>query len=255
MERLKELNRYQRVILILLAVMLVVFTVLYAVVSARVGYEYAGAILVPGTENGATVYSGTVRGEDAVITVTADKAVTVRWGSKVYGPYTLREDPTAIPEDSSMAEYMTGIEILEVEDVFFRGGVIGNGDERMVFAEDGTFDTVTITFSDSSGTRYYDNGKVYDEMKPTTGMILDLMEGPELTRKGHWIAWAASVFVSVITAITILFADDLFYHRMSFRVSNPQDMEPSELEIAGRYVEWTLLPIMALVVYTVGLVL
>lgn len=255
MERLKELNRYQRVILILLAVMLVVFTVLYAVVSARVGYDYVGAILVPGTENGTTVYSGTVRGEDTVITVTADKAVTVRWGSKVYGPYTLREDPTAIPDDKEFAEYMTGIEIREDGEVFFRGGVMGSGEDRWVFDEDGSINTIVITYSDGTGTQSYAGGEIYDEMEPTVGMILDLMEGPKLTRKGHWIAWAASVFVSVITAVTIVFADDLFYHRMSFRVANPHDMEPSDLEIAGRYVEWTLLPIMALAVYIVGLVL
>ena len=109
MERIKELNRYQRIVLILLAVMLAGFAILYAVTYSRVGYAYADHIFIPGEENGNTTYSAKVSGQDAVFTVTDDQTVTLRYGEKVYGPYTAQEDPTAIPDDSQMARRRQGL--------------------------------------------------------------------------------------------------------------------------------------------------
>ena len=253
MERFKELGRYQKIILILLAVMLVVFTVLYSVVSARVGLEYAGSILVPREENGGTIYSGKIQGKDTVITVTADKTVTLQYGEKTYGPYTAKEDPTAVPEDDDLAEYMTGVEIRNNGEIIFRGGVLQNGNALMLFDEDGGYSNMTFTVMMSDGIERDENGNPVDRMKPSAATILDLMKGPELTRKGEWIAWATGVFIVLITAVSILFADDLFYISMSFRVADPYSAEPSDWEIAGRYIGWTVMPIMALVVFVMGL--
>ena len=111
MERIKNLNRYQQIVLVLLAVMLLGFTIAYFLVSSRVGFAYRGAILQPQEENGNIVYAGRISGEDSSFTVTSDKVVTFRYGEKVYGPYTAYEDPTAIPKESEMAEYMSGVEI------------------------------------------------------------------------------------------------------------------------------------------------
>ena len=53
--------------------------------------------------------------------------------------------------------------------------------------------------------------------------------------------------------ILILFAEELFRWKMAFRIRNVEDIEPSGLEIAGRYGAWTILLIMALAVYVLGL--
>ena len=55
MERIRDLNRYQKGILILLAVSLVVFTAVYIVASNRVGFAYQNTILLPSEEDGATL--------------------------------------------------------------------------------------------------------------------------------------------------------------------------------------------------------
>lgn len=253
MERFRDLNRYQKGILILLAVMLAVFTVLYTVTFSRVGYLYADHILVPHEENGMTIYSGRIRGKDAAISVIPDQIVTIQYGDKIYGPYTAREDPTAIPESSEVASYMTGVEILEGDNVFFRGGVYEFGDGLMTMDEDGSLGPFTITYSSGDGIQRDMNGNPVDRMKPTAAAILELLQGPELTRKGQWMAWAMAVVISVVTAISILYADELFRWNMSFRVSDPDAVEPSELEIAGRYIGWTVLPVMTLILYIMGL--
>ena len=83
--------------------------------------------------------------------------------------------------------------------------------------------------------------------------ILDLVNGPELEKKGQFGIWFLCLFFSVITAVSILFADELFRFRMSFRVADAYDLEPSELEIFGRYVSWTVMIVALLALYITGL--
>lgn len=36
-----------------------------------------------------------------------------QWGDMVYGPYTAKEDPAAIPKDDEFAEGMTGVALYQ----------------------------------------------------------------------------------------------------------------------------------------------
>lgn len=56
--RVKVLGRYQKILLLLMAVMILAFTVIYPIVTARSGFLYEDTILVPAEEDGCTVYSG-----------------------------------------------------------------------------------------------------------------------------------------------------------------------------------------------------
>ena len=80
MGRFKELDRYQKGILLLLVAMIVVFGVAYSVVSCRVGFLYMDKILQPIEENGNTVYSGTIRGQESSFIVTSEREVTFHHG-------------------------------------------------------------------------------------------------------------------------------------------------------------------------------
>ena len=82
MERIKNLNLYQKSILILMLVMALFFAVLYPMTISKVGYEYQNSVLVPHQENGNTVYSGKLKGEQATFTVTEDKTVILQRGDK-----------------------------------------------------------------------------------------------------------------------------------------------------------------------------
>lgn len=256
MERIKSLDRFQKIILLILSAMLVIFAVAYSVVSSRVGFSYRDTILRAQVVDGTTIYSGRIRGETTTFTVTQDKIVTYCYGDKQYGPYTVLEDPTAIPEDSDFAHYLTGIEIRDGNSIFFRGGVLtlsGGTREKMLFDEDGQLDHGDITVTSGSGVVYDLEGNVIDQMAPSPTTILQLAEGPELTKKGHWSAWLLATFTLVLTAVHILFADEIFRFNLAFRVRNADRAEPSEWEIAQRYISWIALPIMALVLYIIGL--
>lgn len=256
MERIKGLDRYQKGILLLLIAMIVVFGVVYSVVSSRVGYLYNDVILVPSEENGNTIYSGAIKGQECFFTVTPEKTVTFHYGEKIYGPYTAKEDPTAIPEDDISSELMTGIEVKDGEDVIFRGGVLemgGSDSYWMLVNEDGSNTSFAFTAVMSDGTVVDGDGNAVDPMEPSVSDILHLMDGPELTKKGQWLAWFLGIFVSASTAVSILFADELFRWNLRFQIRNVERAEPSDWEIAGRYIGWTGLTIMALVLYVMGL--
>ena len=241
--RVKVLGRYQKILLFLMAVMILAFTVIYPIVTARSGFLYEDTILVPAEEDGGTVYSGKIYGTAASFTVSADKTVIFQYGNTVYGPYNVKEDPTAIPKDSDLQTQMTGIELRCGGEIVFRGGVVNSGDWRMLYNEDGSFDLLrSITATMSDGT-----------MEPSVSTILDLTDGPALTHKGTWLGWFGGVLICVIAALTMLFADELFRWNASFLIRNAEDAEPSDWEIAGRYITWTALPVMAAVIFILGL--
>lgn len=252
-ERVKALGKYQKTVLLFMIFMVLAFTVIYPVTSARVGFRHKDVILVPSQETGNTVYSGNIQGKQASFTVTADKAVTFQYGDKVYGPYTAKKDPTAIPKDHDTASSMTGVEILCGAEIFFRGGVLKMEDFWWAINEDGTSANIFVEVSAGNGIMTDENGNVIDPMEPSLSTILELMDGPELTHKGIWIAWFGGVLLCLITAVSILFADELFRLKLSFRLSNPEYAEPSEWEITCRYISWTLLPICAMVLFIIGL--
>lgn len=253
MQRVKRLGRYPKIILLILAVMILAFTIVYPIVTAHVGFLYEDAILAPSEENGATVYSGKIRGTAARFTVSAGKTVVFQYGDSVYGPYTAREDPTAIPKGTDSLAPMTGMELRCGDKIVFRGGVEKSGDWRFLYNEDGSFESIRITATMSDGTVVDEHGNPIDPMEPSVSTILDLMDGPTLTHKGAWIGWFGGVLICALAVVCILFADELFRWNASFLVRNAGEAEPSDWEIASRHITWTVLPVIALVVFILGL--
>lgn len=251
MESIKELSRYQKALLLLLALMAAAFLVIYCVTGSRVGYRYQDRILVPEQQGGNTVYTGKIQGQEACFTVSGD-TVTFRLGQTEYGPYTVKEDPTAVPQEEELKDRMTGIEVRKNGNVLFRGGVLDLTGTRLLYREDGKT-VFNITVNTGTGTVIDSDGNVVDPMEPSVHTILELLEGPELEKKGHFGVWFLGLFFSGITAISIVFADELFHLRLSFRVANAYDLEPSDWEILGRHISWTVITGMTLVLYILGL--
>ena len=369
MERIKSLGRYQKRVLIIITVMVLIFTVIYPITISRKGFAYKGAILIPNQENGNVTYSGKIKGEQAIFFVYLDKTsaladktfasvdktstsaektstsaektsvsaektfmstnktstsadkisvyegktVEFQYGDRFYGPYTAKEDPSAIPKGVDTVDTMTGVELRLGDNIFFRGGVDNNGDVRFLYNEDGSIEDILISTAaddaiesdanlnantntntnanasangngNENGNENVNengdasaNGSVInpadpknaknaivpsdpidqidpsDPIEPTVSVILDLMAGPELTHKGEWKAWIIGVFLCFITAISILFADNLFRWNLIFLIRNADQAVPSGWETLRRYIVWTLLPIMAMIIFIVGL--
>lgn len=254
MEKIKSLNRYQKTVLLLIIIMVLVFTILYPITIAREGFAYKDAILVPHQKNDSVVYSGKLQGKPTSFTVFADKTVEFQHGDKSYGPYTVREDPTAIPKDKKQEEFITGVELRNGEKVLFRGGVLVLEEYRWLYNEDGSLADFDFSAMTGHGMDMDAGGSETDSMEPSVSTLLALMDDPTLSHKGNWVAWFGGVLVCIMTALFILFADKLFRRTLSFRIRDAERAEPSDLEIASRYIAWTALPIMALFLFVLGLV-
>lgn len=250
--RIRALGKYQKAVLAAAVLLVLVFSVLYPVTMGREGYLYRGALLTPGQEEGGTVYTGTVNGVQARFTVTPDKAVTFQYGEAAYGPYTAAEDPSAVPENAGMAG-LTGVEVRKGEEVIFRGGVVQQGDTLWLYHENGDLENGGITITTSAGVTLDEDGNMVDPNEPSLSTILELMDGPVLTHKGDWLPYLLGVFLCAVTAVTILFADELFRFQLSFRILQAEDAEPTDWELFGRYVAWMALPVAALVIFLLGL--
>lgn len=253
MKRLKSLDGFQKAILIIMIVMSAIFAVLYTMTISKVGYMYENTILVPTQENGSTKYSGKIKGEQASFTVSGD-SVTYQYGDKTYGPYTMIEDKTAIPKEYYNDEEIVGIEIHEGDSVWFRGGAMDLGEFNWLISKDGTYNSILGSTSIYVGDVEVDEGgNPIKTTEPTPIAIYEMLNHPKLTHKGDILLWVLGLVVCIINAISILFVEELFRWNLSFRINNVDKAEPSDWEIAGRYIGWIGLPIMALVIYIMGL--
>lgn len=252
MQRLNRLGTYQKGVLLLVAVMALLFTILYPITISRKGFLYKDSILVPETVDTGTVYSGKIDGKLASFTV-SEGEVTFQYADKLYGPYTVRQDPTAIPQQSQLGSDAVGLEVYCGDELLFRGAALDQGRMRWLYNENGEVESLGITATFSSGVVIDESGKPVDLMEPSVNTVLDLLSGPTLTHKGDWAGWILGMLLCIETAVSILFADELFRFGLSFQIRNVEAAEPSDWEIFSRYATWTVIPVVAAVVFLIGL--
>ncbi|MBP5225070.1 MAG: hypothetical protein J6Z38_05755 [Lachnospiraceae bacterium] len=256
-ERIRDLSRFRKTILIIVTAVAVIFTALYARAAFEKGFRYLDGFLKRSEEGGSTVYSGRLEGKPSAFTVTPDggnTTVTFTYGERTYGPYTVIEDPTAAPPSDDPQRPLTGYEIRQGEKVIFRGGTRYNetGHFRELYNEDGT--PAGAAWIYTGGDVAYGPGHVpIDIIEPAAVNILDVAIGPELGHKGYWWVWFLGMVLCLFTAGYILFADEMFRFHMALRIRNAREAEPSELELAGRNIAWVAMTIAAVVVFWMGL--
>lgn len=251
--RIQALTCYQKILLLGMLLMTLVFAALYARTTSRVGFAYRDAILVPRQEDGATVYAGQIQGQPARFTVSSDRTVTFQFGDQTYGPYTITDAPAAIPKDEEGADAMTGVEVRVGDKLLFRGGVLKTLDgHRWLYSEDGAFDGGDVWVV-SDGTVLDETGAIVDPAAPSVPTLLELTDHPELTHRGAWPMWFCAALVCAVNALFMLFADEFFRWHLAFRIRDAYDAEPSDWELASRTISWTFLAVMALVLFALGL--
>lgn len=253
MERIKNLNGYQKALIIIMIVAVMVFSIIYPKTVSRVGFRYNNEIFVPAVNDDSSItYSGRLDGKDARFVVSADKkTVEFCHGEDVYGIYSVAEDASAIPKNHQNAGKMTGIEIRDGEEILFRGGIYKYGSDNFhLYPTNGKYDSMlSDPYIQNKGFKSTDD----TTSKPNAYTVLALMGSPELTHKGSKVIWFSVSVLCLFNALSMIFFNDLFRFDMFFQVRDPESAEPSDFYIMSSYIAWTLITILSVPLFIFGL--
>ena len=243
MERMKQLGRFQKGVLVVLIAVVTIFTILYSIAFSKIGFVDEDAFMEKRTDGENTVYTGNVNGYVLSYTITKDNAVYCHYGENTYGPYTVRKDPTAVPKNDEQAEDMVGVEIREGEEILSRGGVLVIDGKIRLYKESTEVSNDPMALP----------GNIYGSHKPTAQMILYLLSGPKLVKGGNIWYWIGGVIAAALTAFSVIFAEELFAFALSFRIRYAELAEPSDWEIVSRYAGWALGVFATPIIFLLGL--
>lgn len=249
MERIKNLSKTQKVLMVVVAVMIIAFSIIYPIIMSIKGIEFRNDFLTRKEGQGNVTYTD----ENTSITVYDDRRIEFKcyhrftgedYRDVTYGPYSWMEDPSAIPavtEDGRLSfdDYM-GLKIMDGDKVYFRGAV--SKESYIVYNADGT---MANDFDVVLGDYYANPPDIYE--------IVKFINGPQTTNRGNIVLYIFGIIICIIAVVSMLFPDELFRLAMWPRVRNLYDVEPSDWELTVRVIEWYVLTIGAFVVFVIGL--
>lgn len=244
-EKWSEMAWLQRAMLLLQFFLVVLFLILYITLGRQQVIIYKDTLFRCQYQGDTAVYLGKLDGQKAAFTVSPGPVVEFNLGDILYGPYSIAEDSTAIPATDSLSSSipsgpLTGVEIRKGSEVWFRGAYYDVNFPILV-SEDGA------SLTDSLLVRRTSNPE------PSVLAVLRIALNPQPVSRGNWGLFWMGVLCCLICTVMLLFADELFWLHLRFRVQAPEQAEPSEWEILSRWLGWIIITIIALVSFVIGL--
>ena len=215
---------YQKIILIILAAMTVIFTVWTGINSANEGVLFRETLLEISTQGDTTVYSGRVYGTGVTITCREEngtKYVNFSADGEYYASCRVEYPGGTI--QTEYGEEVDRIKIIRDDEVLFSGGydptpTINNW--AHYYNEDGTWNMdATVSIHAFSGSNPWHNY----EFDLTD--IMRFAHSPARSAYGSWGFWFLALIATAISAFAIAFPETLFYlqHFLSVRDPEPTD--------------------------------
>lgn len=247
---MRERSRFQKMLLVVLAAMILLFGVLTGVSRGRQGVEFHDALLrVQGTPDNGT-YSGTAHGEPVNIVVKRESETEVRV-SVCVGEQIEEHWRVEYPLEPIRTEHggmVPGLRVYQEEQLVFEGGydpaehsdVIGHilYDKNGKWTMDASFDIHTSV--DDNYWQRYETG---------VGTVLEFAHGPEQTARGSWEMYAMTTLLAALAMVMTAFPQELFVWNHRWYVKDP---EPTEFYFQVQTFVSCFLTVMALVFYIIG---
>ena len=250
-ERWQTFNKFQKIMLCILAAMVVLFAVLMCISQGRTGVYFHDALLkVHGTTESGS-YHGKSHGEIVNIVVgrESETAVGVSFAiGDIVDDTCLVEYPLA-PIQTQHGQ-KPGLRISRNGEVLFEGAYdpadYSDGIGYMLYDQNGelTFGLTVVGHTYGGGNSYWTH------YEPSAATILRFANGPELTARGDWAGFLATCLIALMAAILTAFPGELFYLKHHWYVENP---EPTDFYYLSARFGSVLLSGMALVLFIMAL--
>lgn len=220
----------QKLLLILLPAMAIIFTILMAVVKSQPQVKWADGLLRPSAEGTANLYTGSIHGSDVAVRVYPDGADTVV--DFTIGSLRHHTGRVTWPDGMISREYggaVPRVDIFLDDLLVFSGGC--DKDSGTLYREDGSREPGLSIWATTSYSSYWSSYQV-----DAFDVLYFAME-PDIVHRGSWAVWGVTLFISLLTAVDIAFPLAFFYFRYSFSVNNP---EPSDFYLSMQKVGWVV---------------
>lgn len=218
----------QKILLMLLLALAIIFTILMAVVKSQPQVKWADGLLRPSAEGTANLYTGSIHGSDVAVRVYPDGTDTVV--DFTIGSLRHHTGRVTWPDGMISREYggaVPRVDIFLDDLLIFSGGC--DKESGSLYRKDGSRESgLSVIFNTSS---YWSSYQVdaFD--------VIFFAMGPATVHRGNWAIWGVTLFISLLTAVDIAFPLALFYFRYSFSVNNP---EPSDFYLSMQKVGWVV---------------
>lgn len=239
----EERTRLQKIVLLILAAMILLFGVLNVVSLFRKGVTFEETLLRIRTEEDCTVYSGKVYGDEVSVTVRpAESQVEYAVGNRAHTVYTVE-----YPKGLIQTEYgsVFGIRILKNDKILFEGGYDPQQEFMRWFDENGEWDPgVHFSYGTSGGKTAPEDLTKWDVMR--------FLEEPEPVHRGNIGLYFLMVLMTLLLMLDVAFPLALFKlkHRLDVR-----DPEPTDFYIGMQRAGWVIYPFLLLAGYIYALTL
>ncbi len=242
---MEERTKLQKILLLILTVMILLFGVLNIVSVFQKGVVFQESLLNV-TENGdTTVYSGTTHHLPTEVTVTRKSdtltEVTFVMGTLIHDVCTVERGLPPFTNEHD-GEVTDTFRIEKNGNFLFDGGRLGDM-EMGWYQRDGQW-APPIRFSVHVGGSYWENNDIAAED------ILYFAEGPELVRRGSTGLYLLMVLLTVLLMVDVAFPLALFRLEHACDVRDPQ---PSDFFLTVQQVGWVLYPVLLLIGYIMAL--
>lgn len=216
-------DKFQKILLCLLAAMVVLFAILMGMSRSRFGVYFHDSLLeMHGTAESGS-YSGKSHGETVNIVVGRESETAV-------GVSVCIDD---IVDDSCLVEYplapiqtehgqKPGLRVSRNGEVLFEGAYdpadYSEGIGYRLYDQNGE---LTIGFS-IAGHTYGGGNNYWTYYEPDVGEILRFANGPELVARGDWGGFFAACLIALLAAVITAFPYELFLLKHHWYVEDPE---------------------------------
>ena len=243
----EERTLYQKIMLVILATMIVVFGIVTAFNQSLKGILLEDAFLRKEETTDADCFTGKVNGESVTLirwygSENGVHTVTLRVGKRLHDTYTVYLGAPMIPLSGTVSTLVSAwqevptLRIAKNDTVIFEGGYQESSGFFYTPAGEWTSEGLDMT-------TYVSGADLWEDYTVSKGFLARLVLKPELVDRGDWRLYALMVCCTLLVMVDVAFPYTIFRWRYRRWVKDP---EPTDNYLSMQRIGWGICLILLL---------